>query len=304
MSVFELEIAILPAPTGAVNSVKERVINWIAKHTDHEIVETLAVGNEPPDSTEALFQGGNHCLVIYAQSKVELTTLQPILLNAFPNHIAVRIIELPSQAWQNAWEERATSFVTQNFHVVLDADPVQLRPSKIPIYLSTTEAFGNGQHATTKACLEIIEKIYPESKWKSALDLGTGSGILAIALAKLGCKRVVGTEIADELVKTAQDNARRNAVKGEWVNIASPVLAWQAFDVIVANILIPVLYDLLPACRQLLQPQGSLILAGFIEKELVDLSRHAELQGLQLADRVEVRGWLATRWTIRQETQK
>jgi ribosomal protein L11 methyltransferase len=153
------------------------------------------------------------------------------------------------------------------------------------------EAFGDGRHATTQVALERLEALVPDDGGRM-LDVGTGTGILAIAAARLGMAPVVATDIDAAVLGEARVNARANGVEDELKLVLTEDLpAGGGYELICANILVPVLHALMPQLARALAPSGRLALAGFIEKDEAALLARAEACGLDLVRRASVRGW-------------
>ncbi|MBS3649197.1 50S ribosomal protein L11 methyltransferase [Pseudaminobacter sp. 19-2017] len=134
-------------------------------------------------------------------------------------------------------------------------------------------AFGTGHHGTTAGCLEMIERVVSNEKPRNALDLGTGSAVLAIGIAKLAHIPVLATDIDPVATGVAEQNVRFNGV-ADLVNTATatgfdhPAFAANGpFDLIVANILAGPLMDLAPEMARHLSPDGSLILSGILDRQ-------------------------------------
>ncbi|MCX7896827.1 MAG: 50S ribosomal protein L11 methyltransferase [Rhodocyclaceae bacterium] len=128
-------------------------------------------------------------------------------------------------------------------------------------------AFGTGSHPTTRLCLAwLLEEMQPDM---SLLDYGTGSGILAIAAKKLGAGTVVGVDIDEVALETAQRNAERNGVAIAWLHSSAPIT--QTFERVVANILTNPLKLLAPALAARLKPGGRLALSGVLETQADDV---------------------------------
>ncbi|WP_011581328.1 MULTISPECIES: 50S ribosomal protein L11 methyltransferase [Chelativorans] len=146
----------------------------------------------------------------------------------------------------------------------------QHRAGEIPIEIEASLAFGTGHHGTTSGCLEMISRVVPREHPRNALDLGTGSAVLAIAIARLAHIPVLATDIDPVAVRVARENVRLNRA-AEWVETAAapgfhhPAFARRMpFDLIVANILARPLIGLAPAMARHLSPGGSLILSGIL----------------------------------------
>jgi ribosomal protein L11 methyltransferase len=137
----------------------------------------------------------------------------------------------------------------------------------VSIALDPGLAFGTGSHPTTRLCLEwLLDHL---AGGESVLDYGCGSGILAIAAAKLGATRVVGTDVDPQALRASADNARQNGVPASFV--APDALAAGAFDVVVANILANPLIVLAPAIASRVRPGGRLALSGVLASQADDV---------------------------------
>ena len=140
-------------------------------------------------------------------------------------------------------------------------------PKAIVIVLDPGMAFGTGSHPTTRLCLEWLERSVHEGE--ALLDYGCGSGILAIAAAKLGAQPVTGIDIDAQAVIAAEYNADRNGVTAHFTD-AAHTLDGQ-FDIVVANILSNPLKALAPAICAHVRPGGRLALSGILAEQAEDL---------------------------------
>ncbi len=129
-------------------------------------------------------------------------------------------------------------------------------------------AFGTGQHATTRACLEEIEEATLAGGIDAALDVGTGSGVLAAALARLGVPRVVACDTDPAVLPVARANLARNRAAGVLL-LAGHVQALRArFDLVVANLLADAVVAEAPGLAAAVAPSGRLVLSGLLEGQL------------------------------------
>jgi len=134
---------------------------------------------------------------------------------------------------------------------------------RIPIVLDPGLAFGTGSHPTTLMCLQWLERhLRPGS---TVIDYGCGSGILAIAAARLGASRVTGIDIDPQALASTRDNAARNGVAVQVLGTDAP--RPDAADVVVANILSSPLKVLAPVLTALVKPGGSLVLSGVLQRQ-------------------------------------
>lgn len=163
---------------------------------------------------------------------------------------------------------RAGRFLVHGAH-----DRHRRRVGDLAIEIEAGLAFGTGHHGTTSGCLEMIDMVVRRERPQNALDLGTGSAVLAIALAKLAHIPVLATDIDPVATKVAAANVRLNHVEAyvETLTAAGfgdPAFRTRApFDLIVANILARPLMRLAPDMARTIVPGGSLILSGILERQ-------------------------------------
>jgi ribosomal protein L11 methyltransferase len=189
--------------------------------------------------------------------------------------------ELPDIDWVAENQRSFRPFAVGPFWVhpshVADGIPAALLPLRIDAGL----AFGTGTHATTRGCLEMLATIDP-AETTNAVDVGCGSGILAIAMAKLWQRPVLGGDNDAEAVAVAKENAGLNGV-GDLcrfvvaAGLAAPQLAARApYDLIVANILAGPLVDLSESFAAAVRPGGRVLLSGLlVEQAALILSTYA-----------------------------
>lgn len=163
---------------------------------------------------------------------------------------------------------RAGRFLVHGSH-----DRSKRRIGDISVEIEAGLAFGTGHHGTTAGCLEMIDRVVRREKPRHALDLGTGSAVLAIALAKLTHVPILATDIDPIATRVAAQNARLNGVGGYVTAVTAtgfdhPAFTKRApFDLIVANILAKPLMRLAPQMARFVWPGGSIILSGILERQ-------------------------------------
>jgi len=159
------------------------------------------------------------------------------------------------------------------------------------IYIYPTMAFGTGSHATTRQCLKLLEQNV--SLGVNIIDIGSGSGILAIAAAKLGARRVTAVEMDDASIENAEENCRINRVKSR-VKIKHMPFGPQVggkFDLGVCNMLAHVMQPLLDDITRLLA--GSrLIISGISESSAPDFKRELRQRGWKIRKTLKEGEWL------------
>jgi ribosomal protein L11 methyltransferase len=162
---------------------------------------------------------------------------------------------------------RAGGFFVHGAH---DRDKVE--PGDIAIEIEAGLAFGTGHHGTTAGCLEMIAEVIEQEKPADALDLGTGSAVLAIALAKLARIPVLATDIDPVATEVAAANVRLNGVADlvECVTATGfdhPAFDREPFGLVVANILAGPLIELAPQMLRHQKPGGSTVLSGILDRQ-------------------------------------
>jgi len=169
--------------------------------------------------------------------------------------------------------------------------------ARIPIEIEAALAFGTGHHGTTRGCLLAFDRLLRASRPRRILDVGTGTGVLAIAAAKALRAPVVATDIDPVAVAVARENARLNHVAPLVETFAAPGVASRRirerapYDLVFANILLPPLRRLAAPLAPLLAPDARVILSGLLPGH-VDAARAAyAAQGLALERRTILDGW-------------
>jgi ribosomal protein L11 methyltransferase len=163
---------------------------------------------------------------------------------------------------------------------------------RIVIEIDPGMAFGTGTHETTRGCLELLEKYW---KGGSLLDVGTGTGILAIAAVKLRPgSRVVGFDLDPEAVEVALENAAINGVADEIEIEVNKLSSYQGqeFDLVLANLTADVIIPLSPEFPQVLKPQGALIVSGVLREQTDDVRAALESHNLSLIEMMPEGDWM------------
>ncbi len=179
------------------------------------------------------------------------------------------------QDWLKVWRRNLKPFpVGARFWIIPGrrASRTAVR-DRIPMWLEPRMAFGTGTHESTQLCLEVLERL--PLTGRTVLDVGTGSGILAIAAAKLGAARVLACDIDPVAIEVARANCRRNGVDQRISLCAGEVeaLSRNRFDVIAANLEGSLIRRKLHDFGRRLDPQGCLVLSGLLERDATGLCR-------------------------------
>ena len=213
----------------------------------------------------------------------------------FVGDLQTRVVH--EEDWANAWKDY--------YHVTHIGQRLVIRPSwreyipvnnEVVLELDPGMAFGTGLHPTTRMCLEQIEqRTLPGVR---VLDVGTGSGILALAAAKLGAANVHCIDNSSVAVESAVANAetnhlsdRINVVLGMLDETESTRLSGQ-YDLVLANIIARVIGSIAPYLAQVLAPDGMLITSGIIEDRRQEAEQPLLAAGLKLIDQVMIDDWV------------
>ena len=207
-------------------------------------------------------------------------------------HVAAR----REEDWANAWKE--------HYRVHRVGERVVVRPpwhaydpgeGEVVVELDPGMAFGTGLHPSTKLSVLALEE---EIKGGAAvLDVGTGSGVLAIAAVLLGASRVDAVDIEPVAVRSTRENADRNGV-GEQIRVEQgSVGSGEPFsgqyDLVLANIIARILVELASGLAAAVAPRGSLVLSGIIESREPAVRRAFEAEGLTFQRRSQIEDWVA-----------
>ncbi len=190
--------------------------------------------------------------------------------------------------WANAWKAFFKPMrVGRHLVVTPPWETPDLGPGDIPLIVDPGMAFGTGSHPTTQLCLAALEDFVTPGA--SVADIGTGSGILAIAAAKLGASSVIATDIEPPSVLIAAENAR---VNGVMVQTQVP-LPDGCFDIVVANILADVIIGLAQEIAARVQPSGLFIGSGIIDTRENDVRQAVEAVGFASLETRRQADWVA-----------
>ncbi len=189
---------------------------------------------------------------------------------------------------------RAGRFVVHGSH-----DRAAVRPHEIGIEVEAALAFGTGHHGTTRGCLLLLARELKRRRPRHVLDVGTGTGVLAIAAARALKRPVAAGDIDPVSTLTARENARANAA-GAYVRpvtaagLRHPALAAGApYDLILANILAKPLRLLAPSIAAAASSDARLILSGLLARDVAGVLSAYRGQGYALAERIDLEGWAA-----------
>ena len=205
--------------------------------------------------------------------------------------------------WAYSWQKYYKPLsIGERLYVVPQWEREEPVPQgRVPFYLNPGLTFGTGSHASTQLCLEGVEAHTRQGD--RVLDLGCGSGILAIAALRLGASHATGVDIDPKAVDVAYENAALNDIGRDRCRfLAGNVLADQGLvqtlaqeraQLVLANIVADVIIPLAPMVPQLMDPQGTFLCSGIIDTRGDEVAAALEAAGLAVTGRREKNGWIA-----------
>lgn len=212
--------------------------------------------------------------------------------------------------WSEAWKQHYRPITIGRRMVIVPAWLPSPDPGRVAIRIDPGMAFGTGTHPTTQLCLQLIEEtatlqLYPNDI--NVIDLGCGSGILAIAALRLGVRSALGVDIDPLAIDAARQNAALNGVEeqlklelGSLAEILVGKFSLRQADLVLANILTPVLVRLLnEGLGDLVLPGGRLVLSGILAEQAGEVQAALDRNGLALVDTRQMDDWIALAASLR-----
>lgn len=296
---YELRVTFTGKPEQAV-ALKQRLIDWLLVNGVESFVEgSLDVDinqnqDEPPRDHYTEMGGDLTPMSIYRYSRESLDDLQTKMGRDFRDGVEVTLHSMPTETWMEGWKESFKPFATPVFYVrppwIKDTAPKGL----IDLVIEPGMAFGTGQHATTRLCLDLLgeaAKGKGKRDGERVLDVGTGTGILAIGAKKLGYGVVMGTDIEDDAILASVENARVNQTDVFLKKGSIPETP--PCDLVLANILAVVLIRIMDDLAAVTKDGGKLILSGILVEEEDEVAARGKSAGLKLLKSARLNGWSA-----------
>jgi ribosomal protein L11 methyltransferase len=272
--------------------------------------EDLASGNTasslltdletPPALAVTLFESepGHFVVEAYYDAEPSLAALTAAL-SALPGDLGKPVLEaVPEQNWVALSQASLPPVAAGRFVVHGRHDRARVGARRTAIEIEAGEAFGTGHNATTALCLEALDRLMRPRPFESVLDLGCGSGVLAIAAARaFPHAHVLAVDNDPLATRIARENARLNGVAGRMrvldaAGFAHPLLRpAAAFDVVLANILPGPLIAFAPAMRRALRRGGIAVLSGLLDHQAREVGAHYRAVGFRLLARTRRDGW-------------
>jgi ribosomal protein L11 methyltransferase len=252
------------------------------------VVEESAAGESP--RLRAFFPTTAASTSLVARVDTYVAELRALGLAAGPR---ATVRPVADADWAAAWREHFRPIAVGR--ALLVTPPWEAPPAsdRVVLVIEPGRAFGTGHHGTTAGCLELLESLVAAEHPARAIDLGTGSGILAIAAARLGVERVLACDSDPDAVAAALANADRNGV-GDRVHAVladAAALATAPAPLVLANLLAAAHRTLAPRYRALVSPAGALVLGGLLDTEADDVAIALTACGFRREATRSLEGW-------------
>jgi ribosomal protein L11 methyltransferase len=277
---------------------------------------TVTLGTDAPETTEAVtnrlwemgavgvieegaalrafFPPGTEAAALAGSLRHYLDDLAALGLPGAAPRVAVA--PLPDEPWADAWRAHFRPLPVGRRLLVCppwEAPEPVLASGRRVLVIEPGRAFGTGSHGSTRGCLELLERALDGVAVSRALDVGCGSGILAIAAAQLGVPRVDAIDLDPDAVAATVENAQRNAVADRVHAAVAAVDAWAGppAPLVLANLLGAAHLTLAPTLTELTAPRGALIAGGLLVPEAPAVAGAFAAAGCWLVEVAEHEGW-------------
>jgi ribosomal protein L11 methyltransferase len=269
---IELQVEVHP-------SLGEVISNFLIEEGSPGVIQEIGPGlsRKRRETIRAYFS--NHRA--FGSKKKEIERYLSSISKSHPVNLRSRIIK--EEKWAEAWKSNFKALrISSRIVVKPPWETYPISKGQIIIEIDPGMAFGTGTHPSTQMCLQALDALIPSFPNRpSFLDVGTGSGILAIAAWKLGAKPVRAVDLDPVAVESARKNAKANNAKGVNFRVGSLDGQRQNFDITAANLLPQELLRLASPLSRKVSPGGVLIVSGFLRRqgqEIAEAFRRYKLQ--------------------------
>ncbi len=261
-----------------------------------------SLGESLDDAVSAAFEGdgGRWQIAIHFRDPPDEASLRALVATAAGDAAAgalsiepVEPADWVKQSLAGLKPVRAGRFIVHGAH-----DRARIKPNDVGIEIEAALAFGTGHHGTTRGCLLALDRLAKRRRAARVLDLGTGSGVLAIAAAKIHRTRVTASDIDRVAVEAARANARLNRASATITFVcatgvnARAIAAAKPYDLIFANILLGPLLRLAVPLSRLAALGGRVVLSGLLPGHANAVLAIYRAQGFVLERRIALDGWV------------
>ena len=275
-------------------------LTLVDEATARRIADVLTESFDNNDAAVAAFENanGNWDITVHFAAPPDESAVRDLVALAADQATARSVTFAPveDKDWVRASLDALKPVEAGRFVVHGSHDRDRIRSNKVGIEIEAALAFGTGHHGTTRGCLLLLDEVLRRSRPTQILDLGTGTGVLAIAAAKATRRKILAGDIDHRSLDAARDNARVNGA-GPWVDVVFAkgfvgfAFEAQRFDLVLANILANPLKRLALSMRRHLAPDATVILSGLLPAQANAVIAAYRAVGLVLVKRIEQDGW-------------
>jgi ribosomal protein L11 methyltransferase len=277
---------------------------------------TFAIGSEQAAKrvvdrlTESFFEGqaavaafegagGRWSISVHFAEPPDQASIRDLISIAAGDEVArdIAFDTMEAKDWVKATLEELVPVAAGRFIVHGQHDRAKIPPNKLGVEIEAALAFGTGHHGTTRGCLLLLDSVLKAYHPRRVLDVGTGTGVLAISAAKALRREVLASDIDPLSVRVAHDNARLNGT-GDLVQtiratgFSAPDFAQRGpFDLVLANILANPLRQMATPMARHLAPSALVILSGLLPHQAQSVIAAYRARGLVLKRQLKVEGW-------------
>jgi ribosomal protein L11 methyltransferase len=236
-------------------------------------------------------------LTAYFQNPPALDEIRSVLSPLFENADlippALKTGTIDDQDWGEKWKKSWKSFpMGRRFFIIPSWSDAVCPDDRFPLIIDPGQAFGTGTHETTQLTLEAME-IWMEPR-RAVLDLGTGSGILAIAASFLEAKSIVACDNDPVAIEVARENLERNGVRGLGLMCGSiDAVAGQAVGFLLCNLTADAILEILPEIHRVMRPLGIAVFSGILNSQSAEIRKPAQALGLTMLQEKTRGEWCA-----------
>lgn len=201
-------------------------------------------------------------------------------------------MNLPDKDWNEVWKKNIRPIDVGGIFLILPSWETE-QPDRINLVIDAGMVFGTGHHHTTQSCLLLIKRFMDHRAKDRFLDIGTGTGILAICASKLGFREVIGVDIDPLAVEAAPRNVSLNRLDNVSIREGGITAADGTFDFIAGNLLSEIIISIAPEIAARLNASGAVLLSGIMVGQEDEVIAQMEKAGLKCVEKVVADIWVS-----------
>lgn len=301
---IELAVKINPVWAEYVSDILIEKIGCSGVVTDEKLYKDEILLKETPDIVKGYLSCAKNISVNLDEIKnILLQERQKLVLSGIKGENlgewTLSAKEISDDEWAHSWKKYwHPQKISEKVVICPSWEEYNPEKNEIVISLDPGSAFGTGTHSTTRLCVQALEQVMPDLKTVFSsvkiADIGTGSGILAVAGIKLGADSSVGVDNDASVISVAEENAEKNGIQDKcsfYTGVASDVKG--EYEIVTANILAHVLIETMPELALLVKQGGKLILSGIISEKSQDVQDSCIQNSLKVVGVLNEENWVA-----------